>query len=46
MDNSLTLIAKNFKKIWKKKINFNKPKKTSKSVAPMTQKGSSNLIPN
>ena len=34
VNNSLALIAKNFKKLWKKK-NFNKPKKTSTLVAPM-----------
>ena len=38
MNNSLALIAKNFKKMWKQK-NFNKPKKTSTSVAPTAQKG-------
>ena len=41
VDNSLALIAKNFKKMLKKK-NFNKPKKTSTLVAPEVQKGSSN----
>ena len=41
VDNSLALIAKNFKKMLKKK-NFNKPMKTFTSVAPIAQKGSSN----
>ena len=41
MDNLLALIAKNFKKMLKKK-NFNKPKKTSTSVTPTAQKGSCN----
>ena len=40
VDNSLALIAKNFKKMLKKK-NFNKPTKTFTSVAPTTQEGSS-----
>ena len=34
VNNSLALIAKNFKKFWNEK-NFNKPKKTSTLVAPM-----------
>ena len=38
VDNSLALIAKNFNKMLKKK-NFNKPRKTSTSVAPMGQEG-------
>ena len=39
VDNSLALITKNFKKMLKKK-NFNKPRKTSTSVAPTAQEGS------
>ena len=41
VNNSLPLLAKNFKKMLKKK-NFNKPKKTSTSVTPTAQKGSCN----
>ena len=40
IDNSLALIAKNFKKMLKNK-NFNKLRKTSTSVASTAQEGSS-----